>query len=336
MARTDSGQAQLVQAAFRGRRVGEKGYARVDCPFCEEEVGTPDTRQSLALYADSGYYWCFRCPTSGWLNGRPQQQRTQGDVVRTRPEQLPEAEPMWDREVLAARSYAPQRHFLARRNVPPSDWKRYRLHACALGYYARMCVIPRYGEDRKWDGFTARSWYGKVYKYPQGMMRDRFYLDGRIAQEISSPILIVEGAFDALPYRTTIACLGKPNHQLLLRLVKSRRPVVFCLDGDAYHDAVLAAFKLASMRYDDDNPSPSTALCLPPGSDPCDVARTDPRAMPFAAEVLLRATESVAYPPTWRAADFTVDAVRRWGEEILPKNNLAWLAEAHAKLLEVA
>jgi hypothetical protein len=329
--------SKLVVSLMRERPITPQGFSSATCPFCEDVLGTPDRKQSLRLKHETGYWWCYRCGTTGYIDGvvRPAtRQRTSKPVpVAGLP---PEAEPMWDREVMAARSYGLARRFLLQRGVTPSMWKAYRIHAAMTGRYARMVLLPRMSDDLKWyDGFVARSIEGKTYLYPEGMSRQRFYLEHRLAKKTREPVLVVEGAFDAIPYRTTIACFGQPIPDLVEKLVASDRPVVLCLDGDAWRNAMVVMWEIRMRRQLRENRSPTAWLRLPPGCDPEDLARVDPRAMPLAAKICLHATEDPAYPPAWRAADFTVQTVRRWGEQLVPENDdRAWLDQLCANLPE--
>jgi len=331
--------SEFILAATRGLYPNAFGWVRVRCPdmFCLERVGSPDDERSFGFNPEQGRYWCWRCHVRGYLPGYERNFDHEPDerVRVATPKQFPEAWPLWDHDGMTIRSFGPARAALRRRGVMPYLWEKYRIHACAMGPWARYFIIPRFADDGKsWDGWIGRAWESKIYKYPTGMTRDRFYRDHHLWENSDDPLLVVEGAFDSFPYENCCACLGKPTPELYKRLANSTRDLVFCLDGDADGDALRAQLNVGSQRYDLKNTSRVAVLYLPPGSDPADLARVDPRAMPFAAKICLRFHKSVLYPPTWRAAEFTVEAVRRWGMEHLPKNEHAWLAESYANLPE--
>lgn len=74
---------------------------------------------------------------------------------------------------------------------------------------------------------------------------------------------MVEGVPDAIPYwPDAVSCLGKPSEEQIRLLTHAKRPVVMCLDGDAWRLGRRVAERLA---YDEVQAS---FVRLPPKTDP--------------------------------------------------------------------
>ena len=74
----------------------------------------------------------------------------------------------------------------------------------------------------------------------------------------------MEGGFDALRHWPhAVACLGKPPKHQLERLATCSRPVVFCLDGDAWEEGYAAYMTLLTWGKAD-----CGCVVFAPGEDP--------------------------------------------------------------------
>jgi len=257
---------QRVEDALRGARYGQK-WIRVPCPFCADD-GHTDRKHSLGVSAATGFYTCFRCGTKGRLLEPPDPHAAQereldlakGEEPAAAFEPPEEYIPLSSQTGRRSLSLEPARAYLKRRGVDERAWKRYQIGAAVDGYWAGRIIVPMLAhEDERWLGWIARLWAGPFpnaegraalkYLYPKGMPRGRtFWNHAELLRETKRPLLIVEGVFDALPHAdNAIACLGKPSHYQVAWLYEARRPLVACLDADAWRESWALA---ARLRFD--------------------------------------------------------------------------------------
>lgn len=143
-----------------------------------------------------------------------------------------------------------------------------RIGVCFSGYFKNRIIVPVLDphDPDKWLGYVGRALDDREprYLYPQGMQRGKLLYNGAELHRISDePILLVEGVFDATPHwPNAVAGLGKPTETQLEMLLMCKRPVVTCLDGDAWAEGLAHARTLALSRPH------VAALRLPPRSDP--------------------------------------------------------------------
>jgi hypothetical protein len=143
-----------------------------------------------------------------------------------------------------------------------------RMGACATGVFNTRIVIPHRADNGEWWGFTARNWLGKCsepYRYPTGMDRARMFNEQALYVDTPDPVLVMEGVCDGILYwPDPVTCGGKPIEAQFDVFKKTRRPLAFVLDGDAWEEGWRAALRLQLMGV------PAGAVRLPPGRDPND------------------------------------------------------------------
>jgi hypothetical protein len=276
-------QEQLALRAWASS-FGTGEWRRAKCPFCPLITGKEDRRGNLSINGESGYYECWRCHTSGWLDG-VESWAPQETVKVEKPTELRPPEGfvrLGEEPGLSALSTRRARRYLESRGLPPATWRDAGIGAVLRGYYAERIVVPIFDDDdRTWLGWVGRLWRrdqpGELrYAYPRGMQRrsilfDRYLLD----EETRDPLLVVEGVMDALPYLgRAIAVLGKPSHQHVEMLAKAQRPLAIALDGDAHFEGLMLARRLRLRGVE------VGAVRLPPSLDPNTV---NPRALLQAA-----------------------------------------------------
>lgn len=285
----------LIAAAVAGGKVGSGGWIRVPCPFCLLRTGKTDRRGSFGYLAGTGVYHCFKCGVAGKLRNTSTLSSEANQQVPDTVEQirLPDGfEPLWREPALDALCAAPaRRYLLKRRQVPKSTWKDVGIGVTLSGMHYGRIVVPIWAEDdetllgwsaRSWDDDVEREFSAAVhgmhlvdydpekvsmkYLYPKGM--DRYHVlfnAGALRVETDEPALAVEGVFDALPYWPDgVAVLGKPSEGQLDALASAKRPVVVCLDGDAWEQGMML-----SLRLKLENPDGRFGFVkLPPCTDP--------------------------------------------------------------------
>lgn len=265
------------------------GWVRVVCPACLANDGK--RRDNLSVNLDTGFFQCWRCGTRGGIYS--------GDTVtnfaqtmRTLARLRDESETPLVKMPLGFFALAdPATHgthegraatkFLLRRRVTVEA-----AHEVGCGVvigrlkYAHRVIIPVVigGKPR---GFSARLYEqpparkGRKslstspepkYVYPKGMSRTALFNRDELLKETTEPALMVEGVLDALPHwPRAVAFMGKPVEAQLWWIAKhAKRPVVLCLDGDAWRASLAAAATLARHRVS------AATLRLTPGKDPGD------------------------------------------------------------------
>lgn len=260
----DRDQAEKVAAAFAGH-IG-RGWIRANCPLCVE-----DHKISMGLNTSTGGYNCFKCQTTGWLPPEfrdwealdpPEVAPIERSVI-----QMPEGfvhiyeEPGW-----SAGLFDRARDYMERRKISASTCAAAGIGAVTRGWLVGRVIIPIV-EDNICRGWVARDYTGtadRPYMYPKGMTRmGCLYNAETLRDELDEPALIVEGCFDALPYwPDAAACLGKPLESHLPLILAAKRPVVVCLDGDAWEEGWSFALKARHLG------ARVGSVKLPAGEDP--------------------------------------------------------------------
>lgn len=226
------------------------GWWRINCPFCEQARPGhgPDRGFNMSVSATTGWYKCWRCPTTGRIEDKTilnaedrtrRLQRLKAEVtakVWTPPEGFI---PLWGdgaQSRLATQAIA----YMAGRGVSPRALAESGTGFVPLiqgGKWAGRVIVPLWwkGVWAGWVGrdFTARN--ARRYLYPPGMARYLWNAGALEETGTADPLIVVEGVFDALPHwPNAVACLGKPTSDQLHYLTRSRRDVVVALDRDAY------------------------------------------------------------------------------------------------------
>jgi len=131
--------------------------------------------------------------------------------------------------------------YLKKRGVSKADIMRYNIGYCDGGVYDYMIIIPSYSHEGSLNYFVARNYnpHSPVkYKNPP-MSKDTVPFELFI--NWSSPLILVEGMFDALAIkRNAIPLLGKHiQRELMKKIVTSQvQKIYIALDKDAQNDAV--------------------------------------------------------------------------------------------------
>lgn len=180
------------------------------------------------------------------------------------------------------------RAYMASRKIEPATIAAAQVGSCYRGLFRDRIVVPVLSRrSDQWLGFVGRTWYNAAetkaaeeasrkrgyeflrYRYPRWPTRGMCLFNERALDAKSDrPVMVVEGVFDALPYwPDVVACLGKPTHDQVRILSQSRRPIVMCLDGDAWEQSYMTALEVgfAGVR--------TGFVRLPPREDPCSVDR---------------------------------------------------------------
>ena len=127
-----------------------------------------------------------------------------------------------------------------RRNLTPIDILKYHVGYCESGPYSGMLIIPNYDSDGMLNYYVGRSYYDTAMKHKNpSISKDLIGFDCHI--NWNEPIVIVEGAFDAITTkRNAIPLFGKKIlPKLRSQILHSKIPKLYlALDGDAYRDSL--------------------------------------------------------------------------------------------------
>ncbi len=137
-------------------------------------------------------------------------------------------------------------HYLSNRGVTVFDILKYRIGYCEAGEYSGKIIIPSYDCDGQLNYFVSRAFYkadSQKHKNPK-ISKDIIGFD--ITINWSQPIILCEGAFDAIAIkRNAIPLFGKIIQPALQKkIIEQRvRDIYICLDADALKKAVQIAEK---------------------------------------------------------------------------------------------
>lgn len=278
----NSSDQRIASLARSMTNISRRGWGRAQCPFCDQRKGSPDKRKSFGINFNTGECHCFRCRARGQLDlgtlgyapaalndtdsGEPE------DFYLGAPESFMRLgeEPGRSSEILRS-----ARRYLARRNLTMQVIREAGIGACSSGRQAGRIIVPITAPDGTWLGWSGRIWAANCspkipkYIYPEGLDRyTTMFNSAALSVRTSRPVLIVEGVFDALAWwPDATAVLGKPAEGQIEQLVRTRRPIVVALDGDAWIEGEALALRLQLEGV------PAGWVRLPPKEDPATVAR---------------------------------------------------------------
>ena len=162
--------------------------------------------------------------------------------------QLPkEYVPLWNKKNTP--DYRNAIHYLTQRGVTIFDILKYRIGYCEAGEYSGKIIIPSYDSDGQLNYFVSRAFYRAdkfKHKNPK-ISKDIIGFDLTI--NWSEPIVLCEGAFDAIAVkRNAIPLFGKIIQPALQKKIieKRVRDIYICLDADALRNALQFAERFMS------------------------------------------------------------------------------------------
>jgi len=137
-------------------------------------------------------------------------------------------------------------HYLKNRGITVFDILKYRIGYCETGKYSGKIIIPSYDADGQLNYFVSRAFYKsdtQKHKNPD-VSKDIIGFDMLI--NWSQPIILCEGAFDAIAVkRNSIPLFGKIIQPALQKKIIEKRvtDIYICLDADAIKNALGIAEK---------------------------------------------------------------------------------------------
>lgn len=267
---------EMILAACQGGRTNRSGFVRVNCPVCPSRIGKNDKDASLGYRPETGGFRCFKCGVNGRMGGTGYVLPSVADAAHLEEDTPQPVIPLqdffriWDDDGWSSYSMSQAVQYMLKRGFSRQDMQRADVHVAVVGKYVGRIIIPHMDGAGRWWGFTSRAYLPEVTQsgapkvlYPKDMDRTRLYNEQVLWDSSDYPVMVVEGCLDSLWY-LPLACasLGKPTNDHLDLLCSAHRPVVFCLDGDAWEAgrAMSQRMRLRGRRAD--------YVRLPAGEDP--------------------------------------------------------------------
>jgi len=231
------------------------------CPFCNHH------KKKLQIHYELGQFNCWVCNTKGRSlitllkklkvtdpNIYAKFKSNKNNVLIRKdgyPQDIPDKElvslPKEFKPLYIKRDDPDYKHairYLFKRGLTVQDILKYRIGYCDKGPYSGMVIIPSYDANNQLNFFVGRSYYKEAtmkHKNPN-VSKNIIGFENLINWKL--PIVLVEGAFDAISIkRNVIPLFGKKilrnlRDKILLEKVKE---LYLCLDNDAKQDALKLA-----------------------------------------------------------------------------------------------
>ena len=136
--------------------------------------------------------------------------------------------------------------YLKKRGITTMDVLKYKIGYCEKGRYANKIIIPTYSADGQLDYFVARSFEKEPSRKYDAPSSDKNIIGFENMINWNIPIVLCEGAFDAIAIkRNAIPLFGKNiSKKLMQKLVTSEvKKVYLALDKDA----IKSTYKIAKQ-----------------------------------------------------------------------------------------
>jgi hypothetical protein len=157
--------------------------------------------------------------------------------------QLPENyRPLWIPKKTP--DYRNAMHYLKQRGVTIFDILKYRIGYCESGEYAGKIIIPSYDAAGQLNYFVSRAFYKSDTQRHKNPKVSKDIIGFELFINWSEPIILCEGAFDAIAVkRNAIPLFGKIIQPALQKkIIEERvRNIYLCLDPDALKNAIQIA-----------------------------------------------------------------------------------------------
>lgn len=233
-------------------RKGHENYA-FHCPFCNH------SKPKLEVDVTSGNWHCWVCDAKGKTPysllkrlSAPEgvlykiRESYRGSTRMTTPQgpskqflQLPkEFIPLYQDKSGFFREIA-LRYLFEERKITETDILKYRIGYCEDGPYKEMIIVPSYDQHGRLNYFIGRSFRDWATIKHLGPDVDKDFIGFELLINWSEPVILVEGAFDAIAVRrNAVPLFGKRiNENLKSKIIENKaKRVYIVLDPDAQRD----------------------------------------------------------------------------------------------------
>ncbi len=248
----------LLETVMGRGKINSNDNIAFHCPFCHHN------KKKMEVNIVTQYWHCWVCNAAGRklpilfrklnvqrekiaklvellddVEWRPTKTTTDTPVL-----QLPEGyRPLWELQEMSP-EYRNAIHYLKGRNITIHDILKYRIGYCRKGLYRGKIIIPSYDANGSLNYFVARAYYeDDVYKH-KNPPTSKDIIGFELHINWNLPIILVEGAFDAITIkRNVIPLFGKTISITLKRRIveKGVKEIYICLDKDAKKQALETA-----------------------------------------------------------------------------------------------
>ena len=248
----------LLESVLGKGKINSNDNVAFHCPFCHHN------KKKMEVNIVTQYWHCWVCNAAGRkltvlfrkLNvQREKISKLVGllDDVEYKPSktttdtpvlQLPEGyRPLWILQEMSP-EFRNAVHYLKKRNIGIHDILKYRIGYCRKGPYKGKIIIPSYDANGSLNYFVARAYYEEDKFKHKNPPASKDIVGFELHINWNMPIILVEGAFDAIAIkRNAIPLFGKTiSNTLKKRIVeKGVKEIYICLDRDARKQALEAA-----------------------------------------------------------------------------------------------
>ena len=246
---------QNLESVLGKSRSSTKDNLAFNCPFCHHY------KPKLEIDIVTQHWHCWVCNASGRkiavlyrkvnasrekisqiitllddIEYKPNKTTTDTPVIA-----LPsEYQPLWKINQ-ASPDFRNAVHYLKKRGISIYDILKYRIGYCESGEYSGKIIIPSYDANGSLNYFVARAFYDSdkfKHKNPK-VSKNIIGFELHINWDL--PIVLVEGAFDAIAIkRNAIPLFGKTISNILKKRIveKQVKTIYICLDQDARKQAL--------------------------------------------------------------------------------------------------
>jgi DNA primase len=248
----------LIDSVLGNGRSTNNNNIAYYCPFCHHY------KKKLEVNTISQHWHCWVCNIAGRkivtlfrklnverikisklisildeVEYKPKRTTTDTPVL-----QLPENfRPLWKLDKTSP-EYRNAIYYLKGRGIGIHDILRYRIGYCRKGLYSGKIIIPSYDANGSLNYFVARAYYEEDKFKHKNPPTSKDIIGFELHINWNLPIILVEGAFDAITIkRNVIPLFGKTISDTLKKRIveKGVKEIYICLDQDAKKQALEAA-----------------------------------------------------------------------------------------------
>ena len=248
----------LLESVMGRGKINSNDNIAFHCPLCHHD------KKKMEVNIVTQYWHCWVCNAAGRklpvlfrklnvqrekiaklvellddVEYRPSKTTTDTPVL-----QLPEGyRPLWELQEMSP-EYRNAIHYLKGRGIGIHDILKYRIGYCRKGLYKGKIIIPSHDANGSLNYFVARAYYSKDKYKHKNPPASKDIVGFELHVNWNMPIILVEGAFDAITIkRNAIPLFGKTISNTLKRRIveKGVRKIYICLDLDARKQALETA-----------------------------------------------------------------------------------------------
>jgi DNA primase len=248
----------LLESVMGKGKINSNDNVAFHCPFCHHN------KKKMEVNIVTQYWHCWVCNAAGRklavlfrklnvqrekiaklinllddVEYKPTKTTTDTPVL-----QLPEGyRPLWVLQEMSP-EFRNAVHYLKNRNIGIHDILKYRIGYCRKGPYKGKIIIPSYDANGSLNYFVARAYYAEDKFKHKNPPASKDIVGFELHINWNMPIVLVEGAFDAIAIkRNAIPLFGKTiSNTLKKRIVeKGVKDIYICLDLDARKQALETA-----------------------------------------------------------------------------------------------